>query len=177
MLVVALGGVALVGCAADDVSANAPADDGAEVDELNSSSLRASTAMKGSVAAGGTLTLQYDREDAEYPRKIPYLAVEIVAAPATHAQSADPGALHALGGGTVGGAGQSISVEGDFPSTPQAVLVDGNFKVLARAAGVTQPDGSDRIDLQASREANRRFLLIRDTRWSKPMSFRVKVGQ
>src|SRR5437016_710730 len=75
----------VAGCAADaSTNESAPAaDDGAEIDELNAVSLRGSTAMKGTVAAGSTISLQYDRSDRLYPRSIPYLAVEIVDAPAS----------------------------------------------------------------------------------------------
>jgi hypothetical protein len=48
----------VAGCAADAADgAAASSDDGAEVDELNATSLRAATAMKGTVVAGSSITI------------------------------------------------------------------------------------------------------------------------
>lgn len=167
---VAFGG-ALGGCAADTSSGEtaAPADDGAEVDELNATSLRGSTAIKGTVATGSTVTLQYDRSDRLYPRSIPYLAVEIVDPPAAN------GELHTMTGELLGA--QSITVHGDFPGKPRVLVVDAAFRPIASAVAQTLPDGTSQATLDVERGAGKRFVLVRDTRWSKPMEFQVGVGR
>jgi hypothetical protein len=159
--------LAAPGCAAETTSDPAP--DQGEVDELNSSSLRGATAFKGSVAAGGTITLQYDRADRKYPRAIPYIAVEILAPPTTHAAG-----LHPLNGET---ALQEITVQGEFPGAPKVLLVDDTFKIIAQQTAETQPNGSELAVLKAPRQTGKRFVLTRDPRWSKPMSFQVQVGE
>jgi hypothetical protein len=156
------------GCAAE--TASAPSPDPGEVDELNASSLREATAFEGSVAAGGTITLHYEQTSQRYARAIPYIAVEIVAPPTTHTAG-----LHALSGGI--GAMQRITVTGEFPSAPRVLLVDDSFKVLAQQTAETQPSGSQIAVLQSPPQVGRRFVLTRDPRWSKPMSFQVQVGQ
>lgn len=167
-----LATVLLGGCAADDVQSSGP-DDGAEVDELDASSLRASTTFKGSVAAGSTLTVRYDRADGHYPRTVPYLAVEILAAPATAAQSA--GGLHPMNGEI--GQTQMVTVHGDFPGKPRVLVVDESFTQLKTAVAQVQADGTARAEFAAPRGAGRRFILVRDGRWVKPMSFQIGVGQ
>jgi hypothetical protein len=162
-------GAGATGCAADtSTNEAATPDDGAAVDELNAVSLRGSTAIKGAVAAGATITLQYDRSDRLYPRSVPYLAVEIVDAPAAG------GDLHTMSGGLAGD--QSITVHGDFPGKPRVLVVDGNFKTIASTVAQTLPDGTAQATLDVARGIGKRFVLVRDTRWSKPMEFEVGVG-
>ena len=169
LLAAALLGMAAPGCAADASDAPAAVDDGPAVDELNASSLRGATAMKGSVAAGSSITVQYDRTDQKYPRSVPYLAVEILAAPSTHTAG-----LHPMNGEI--GLEQRITVTGEFPGAPKVLLVDEAFNVIAQQIGRSQPDGSDVAVLAAPRETGRRFLLTRDGRWTTPMQFQVHVG-
>ncbi|MDB5215443.1 MAG: hypothetical protein JWO86_3370 [Myxococcaceae bacterium] len=159
-------------CAADtSVNDAAPVDDGAEVDELNATSLRGSTAMKGTVAAGSTVTLQYDRSDRVYPRSVPYLAVEIVDAPVASSSNG----LHPMNGELVNG--QSITLHGDFPGRPRVLVVDADFKPIASVVAQTLPDGTAQATLDVARGQGKRFVLVRDTRWSKPMEFQVGVGR
>lgn len=170
---VVLGGAGVIGCAADDAGDASRDQDsaGAEVDELDVSSLRGATTFKGSITAGSTVTVHYDRSDARYLHQVPYLAVEIVSAP-SHAAAA--GGIHTMNGETIGA--QRITVRGTFPGTPRALVVDEEFHVLASARGLAQPDGSDVVDLHAPR-GGKRFVLVRDGRWSKPMEFEVGVGR
>ena len=175
--VVSLGfGFAVTGCAADasaDAS-NAPTttEDGA-VDELNAQSLRSATAVKGTVEVGSTVTLQYDSSDRVYPRSVPYLAVEIVAAAPEGATQG--GALHTMSGGL--GGDQTITVHGDFPGKPRVLVVDESFKTISSAVAQTLPDGTAQATVDVARGAGKRFVLVRDTRWSKPMEFQVGVGR
>lgn len=163
---------ALSGCAADPPAAPAPADDGAEVDELNTARLRAATAFETSVAPGGHVTVTYERGDPEYPRLVPYLAIELTSEVASAPKSAG---IHPLGGET---GMQAITVRGMFPGSPRITVVDENFNVLARSTTVeAQPDGSFSAATVAPRSAGKRFALVRDQRWSKPMSFTVGVGR
>jgi hypothetical protein len=170
-LALALTG-ATTGCAADTGTNDAaPVADGAEVDELNATSLRGSTAMKGTLTVGSTVTLQYDRSDRLYPRAIPYLAVEIVDAPASGSGTA----LHPMNGELVNG--QSVTVHGDFPGKPRVLVVDANFKTITSAVAQTLPDGTAQATLEVARGVGKRFVLVRDTRWSKPMEFEVGISR
>jgi hypothetical protein len=161
----------LAGCAADPTSAPAE-DDGAEVDELNATSLRAATAMKGTVTAGSSITLAYDRGDSLYPRAIPYLAVEIVAPAATPASG---GGIHPMNGEIIDG--QSITVTGNFPGRPKVLVVDENFRQLTSKTAQTLADGTERAEFAAPRGTGKRFILVRDGRWSMPMQFEIGVGR
>jgi hypothetical protein len=162
----------VIGCAADtSVNDAAPTADGAEVDELNATSLRGSTAIKGTLTVGSTVTLQYDRSDRLYPRSVPYLAVEIVDAPTASSTAG----LHPMTGGLVNG--QSITVHGDFPGKPRVLVVDANFKPLASAVAQTLPDGTAQATLEVARGVGKRFVLVRDTRWSKPMEFEIGISR
>jgi len=183
---VLLGCGSLLACAADSSSTSAGTDDGAAVDELNAASLRESTAIKGTITEGAELTLHYDASDREYPRKVPYLALEIVPAPvpatSTGAYGDDQGEIHTMSGAVaVAAAGaQTITIQGAFPGTPRALVVDNDFKVVSRATGQTQPDGSKLVSFDTTRASDsnaKRFLLVRDGLWSKPMDFNVHVGE
>ena len=166
-----LGAGVLSGCAADP-SAPPAADDGAEVDELTTARLRAATAFETSVAPGGHVTVTYQRGDPEYPRLVPYLAIELMSEGASAPKSAG---IHPLGGET---GMQAITVRGMFPGSPRITVVDENFNILARSTTVeAQPDGSFSAATVAPRSAGKRFALVRDQRWSKPMSFTVGVGR
>lgn len=170
LLTAGLLAMAAPGCAAD--TSDAPAavdDDGPAVDELNASSLRGATAMKGSVVAGSSITVQYDRTDQKYPRSVPYLAVEILAAPSTHTAG-----LHPMNGEV--GLTQRITVTGEFPGAPKVLLVDEAFNVLAQQVAKSQADGSHVAVIDSPSSAHRRFILTRDGRWTKPMQFQVHVG-
>ena len=161
----------VTGCAADtSVNDAAPSADGAEVDELNATTLRGSTAMKGTLIVGSTVTLQYDRSDRLYPRAIPYLAVEVVAAP-----SASTAGVHPMNGELVNA--QSITVHGDFPGKPRVLVVDADFKPLASAVAQTLADGTAQATLEVARGVGKRFVLVRDARWSKPMEFQVGISR
>jgi hypothetical protein len=165
----------LAGCATDTTSA-APADDGAAVDELNATNLRAATALKGTVTAGSAATLSYNREDSDYPRGIPYLALQIVAPPApSYADDPASGGITMKSGDALGG--QTITVTGDFPGRPKVIVVDQNFVQLASTTAKTLADGTAQATVEAPRGVEKRFVLVHDARWSKPMSFQVSVGQ
>lgn len=169
LLAAGLLAMAAPGCAADTSDASAAGDDGPAVDELNASSLRGATAMKGSVAVGSSITVQYDRTDQQYPRAVPYLAVEILAAPSTHTAG-----LHPMNGEV--GFTQRITVTGEFPGAPKVLLVDEAFNVIAQQVAKSQADGSELAVIDSPRSTHRRFILTRDGRWTKPMQFQVHVG-
>jgi hypothetical protein len=164
----------VAGCAADAADgAAASSDAGAEVDELNATSLRAATAMKGTVVAGSSITIAYDRAESFYPRAVPYLAVEIVAPPEP-AHGGATGGIHPMNGEL--GSAQSITVQGEFPGRPKVLVVDENFRQLTSSVAKTLPDGTERADFAAPRSGSKRFVLVRDGRWSKPMEFQIGVG-
>lgn len=168
-----LASTALFACAAD-APAPLAADDGAEVDELNTSRLRAATAFETAVAPGGHVTVSYDRGDPEYPRLVPYLAIELKSDAASGTGTKSAG-IHPLGGET---GMQAITVRGMFPGNPRVTIVDESFNVLARSTTVeTQADGSLSAAVLAPPSAGKRFALVRDQRWTKPMKFTVGVGR
>jgi hypothetical protein len=163
-------GLGLGGCAADSTSASP--DEAGEIDELNAALLRASTTLEGTVTAGSQTTVRYKQGDPEYPRAVPYLALEIREAMTTTAKSAG---IHVLTGATAANT-QEVRVKGLFPGTPRITVVDDNFKVLARSTTVErQADGTSVASVLAPRNGPR-LVLIRDQRWSKPMNFDVSVA-
>lgn len=168
---VVLSLAALPACAADE-----PADDSTEAteaDELNTSKLRSMTAIKGSVAGGAALTVDYLGSDAPYPVAVPFLAVEILPTPAQPTTTTS--GVRPRNGET--GALQTITVQGDFPGTPRVLVVDEEFRVLSGANATTLPNGTETATITTPRSAAKRFVLVRDGRWSRPMQFSVNVGR
>ena len=170
---VVLSLAALPACAAEE-----PSDDSAEAtvaDELSTSKLRSMTALKGSVAGGATVTVDYLGSDAPYPVAVPFLAVEILPAPAQSPTTNANAGVRPRNGEI--SALQTITVQGDFPGTPRVLVVDENFSVLAGASATTLPNGSETATINTPRSAAKRFVLVRDGRWSRPMQFSVTVGR
>lgn len=150
---------ALSACTSNTASP-APANESLEIDERDAAALRSSSALEGNLAVGSSITVSYEHGEAGYPRLVPYLAVEI-----------RPDASAA------GSPLQEITVQGQFPGTPRVLIVDANFNILATSSTSTrQPDGSSTATVLAPRSGTR-LVLVRDSLWSKSMTFDVRVGR
>lgn len=142
-------------------------------DELTNSSLKNVTILKGSMAEGASVTVQYQPD--LYPTSyLPFLAIEIT--PAQQA-AASTGGLRTLNGETGALAPLSINVDGNFPGSPRVLVVDEEFHVLASANGVTTNGGAHAtVTIPQSRLPNgKKFVLIRDRKWVLPMDFDVSA--
>ncbi len=147
---------AVTGCASNTASKAA---DDSEVDEHDAAALRSASALEGNVAVGSSMTVSYEHGEAGYPRTVPYLAVEI---------RPDSSAASEL---------QEITVQGQFPGTPRILIVDDKFKVVARSSTSSrQADGTSIATVLAPRSGTR-LVLVRDSLWSKSMTFDVRVGR
>lgn len=163
------------GCAADtdpegDTSnGKAPV----QIDESDVTSLRSVTAFAGKVGEGGEVTVEYRKDPyiAAGFKTIPFLAYEITA------ETETAGAIRTQNGRNLGAEAprQEITVRGDFPSQPRVLVVDENFRVLAAANATTAEDGHETATISAPKINARRFVLIRDGRWSMPMTFDIRV--
>lgn len=110
------------------------------------------TIVKGAIPAGTTQVAYTGTETAspEYLTKqgVPYLAWELA--------DADAASL-------------SVNVQGDFPSTPQILVVDEGFNVLGEAHGADPV-----IVPQAA--PGKKLVLVRDQEWVRPMDFEISVA-
>lgn len=143
-----------------------------QIDESDVTSLRSVTAFAGKVGEGGEVTVEYRKDPyiAAGFKTIPFLAYEITA------EVEAAGAIRTQNGRDLGAAAaQQITVRGDFPSQPRVLVVDESFRVLAAANATTGEDGHETATLSAPKVNQRRFVLIRDGRWSMPMTFDIRV--
>lgn len=161
---------ATTGCASDT-----DGDDTVVIDEASVTSLRSVTAFAGGVKVEASTTVDYRKEDflGRGFKTIPFLAYEITAEGTI---AAPPPGVTTKNGTTLG-ATQTVTVQGPFPSTPRVLVVDESFKVLASANAAPQADGSALATLESPKTTGRRFVLVRDGRWSLPMSFDIRVGR
>lgn len=133
----------VVGCA------SAPT--GSASAEVTNADLGAKTVVKGAIAAGQTVKVDY--APSTYATDgLPYLALAFDAdarMPVTHV--------------TVGGA---------FPGTPHLLVVDPTFAVLAEADGIRTADGAEaRLTLPDAAKAA--MILVQDPQWAVSMTFDV----
>lgn len=168
-LLVAAFLASLPACAAD---ASEEENTDLTADELTNSSLKNVTILKGSMAEGASITVQYQPD--LYPTSyLPFLAIEITPAQ----QAAASGGLRTLNGETGSLAPLSINVDGNFPGSPRVLVVDEEFHVLASANGVTTNGGAHAtVTIPQSRLPNgKKLVLIRDRKWVLPMDFQVSA--
>lgn len=159
-----LGLVAALSTACAGVSDSEDAQ--ASADEL--SSLRGLAVTGGAVEVGGSVTVKYEPSAYDGNARLPFLAIEIV--PQGGAAKGLRPANRELGGAT------NIAVSGEFPGSPRVLVVDDQFRVLGGTDGISDPAGGQRADL-AVEGGTPRFVLVRDLRWIRPMSFTVDVGR
>lgn len=154
VLVAAVALFSLAGCSAEatDTSASSTANV-----EAKSNDLVDQTIVKGSLTVGETSRVAYAGD--EYEKKqingVPYLAWEV------------DGATDHL----------SITVEGNFPSSPDVLLVDASFNLLGQTQG-TASDLGDKATLEVARSLpGKKLVLVRDMEWVRPMDFEISVAQ
>jgi hypothetical protein len=150
---VAVSLLSLAGCSAEasDSSASSTADV-----TVTKSNVLDRTIVKGTIAMGETSTVAYTGN--EYALKqidgVPYLAWE------------------------VNGAGDhlSVEVEGNFPSTPDVLLVDEGGSLLGQAHGTGTALG-DKATLEVNATPGKKLILVRDMEWVRPMDFEISVAE
>ena len=158
VLAVLFAATGLTGCMTNNACVDSACVDSAEVNERDAAALRSASALEGNLAVGSSITVSYDHGEARYPRTVPYLAVEIRPEPAAAS------------------APQEITIQGVFPGTPRILVVDDKFNVLAQSSSSSkQADGSSIATVLAPRSGTR-LVLVRDSLWSKSMTFDVRVG-
>lgn len=158
-----LGFLCMAGCASgtSDGGELGVAD---EEQELSSASLRSLTHVQTTLSEEGTIELAYAPGAGGYPATvIPFEAAE-------------------LGADVKGDV--EVEVSGDFPSNARLLIVNDQFRVLAqgrtaRADGLrvqtegTSTLGVGRLSIRDPQRGSK--ILIRDSRWDRPMNFNVKV--
>lgn len=178
LIALACGAALLAGCAAEADEA-APEN---EDHEVVGEALKKVTVVRGKVRPGETLSVPYEPKDPAYRDIIatktrPYLAIEIDDAAADDAPSAPSAtpytALQPRNGKLALGA-RSVTVKGDFPGAPRVLVVDDTFRVVASTTA-TSTDGLEEAVVTA--HPGKRFVLVRDKLWVKPMTFDVTVGR
>lgn len=157
------------------------ADEGEAADEVAGETLRDLTVVRGQVNLGERTTVAYEPSSPAYSGaaargKLPFLAVEIVNPAAVSATNPSAGALRPQNGKARVGASTTVSVKGSFPGAPRVLVVDENFKVLG-ATTARAEDGLDVATLTAPDTGKKRFVLVRDALWVKPMTFDVAIGR
>lgn len=135
----------LAGCASAEPTGSASP-------EVANADLGAKTVVKGSIAAGQTVKVDY--APATYRTNgLPYLALAFEAdasAPVAH-----------------------VTVGGDFPGTPHLLVVDSSFTVLAEADGVRTTNGAEATLALPATASAATMLLVQDPQWAVEMSFDV----
>ena len=65
---------------------------------------------------------------------------------------------------------------GEFPGEPLLLVVDESFQVVAKTHAVSDASG-DHATLAVPATLGRSFLLVRDDRWVRPMTFEVRFNR
>jgi voltage-gated potassium channel Kch len=132
--------------------------------------LERQTVIKGSVAEGASIKVAYQPELYEGTTSLPFLGLALVRSGRAGAAGADVRPLD------VRTAHLSIDVAGDFPGTPDVLVVDADFHVIASTKGVAIEGGAHAsLDVASADDAS--FILVRDEGWVRPMEFDVTVGE
>lgn len=149
---------ALAGCSARAAStADEAAADSSEAPDVVTPDLAKQSIVKGELPVGETTAVAY--EPNEYTQAtidgVPYLAwsLDTKAAPL------------------------SIDVSGQFPGSPDVLVTDKDFHVLAKAEGHKLPDGTAATSLSVNVPAGQKLLLVRDKIWVIQMQFDISVAQ
>jgi len=160
------------GCTASDDTSE---DTEESVDELNGG-LRNITIVKGSMSETGTLTVAYEPHAYAPTRYVPFLAVELNPAEEDERASdaeESTGTLRPMNGEAMP---LTVNVAGDFPGSPRVLVTDENFRVLGSARGIPTERG-DEATVVVTNRPGKKFVLVRDMLWVKPMTFDVTVGR
>lgn len=168
------------GCAAEDESSSSD-DVEASEDEVtlrgvfSRRPLTNVTVVEGALREGDTLTVPYKpapyvHGEAKAEEKVvPYLAIELT-------DSAAPAELKVQTAKDEVAGSLAVSLEGDFPSSPQLIVTDANFRVLARAKNVIS-DVVDSASVNVPSKLGKKFVLVRDPQWDKPMTFNLALNR
>lgn len=159
----------IAGCAA----ASDGDDLGSSEDEL-SAALTNVTVVDGALAEGDTLTVPYHPAYDPNPNApkgvVPYLAIALDVPNGSRL-------LSQTAGNKLLPASLAVSVEGDFPSSPEVLVTDAKFRVLARAKA-TDANGIDTASIKVpTMRLGNKFVLVRDPQWDKPMTFNLALGR
>ncbi len=150
------------GCAADEDEDEGPI---AEAQDELRTSLEDVTILTAAMTEPGTLAVTY--EPTLYApsgwntarSRVPYLAIELPPR-ASAAFLAPP----------------TVKVTGDFPGSPDIVVTDASFRALTTTRGRQAVGGIEgKLPIVSSR--GKKFVLVRDLLWVRPMTFHVTVGQ
>lgn len=114
------------------------------------------------LTAGATVEVPYEPAAKAYDKKagVPYLGIAIGAARAAAADSEIV----------------DVTVEGDFPGSPEVLVTDAELHVLARGTATTHKS-LDRVSVELPLGRGSKFILVRDQLWTKPMTFDVSAGR
>lgn len=167
-LVSALTLVALPACSAGP-------EEPASVEQELAQSVAARVILRGTLTAGDAVRLDYSPAEGGYAGAtgVPFLALELLPA-----ESDDDGTDGTgLTPRNATDAAQTITVRGDFPGTPSALVVSEDRRVLAVGETSVTEEGLALATIRAPRSAGRRFLVVRDERWVRPMAFEVRAGR
>jgi hypothetical protein len=153
--------LALPGCAAADASE----DTSATADELTLAEL---AVPKGTIGKGGTITVGYNPAEYDPGAKLPFIAVELLPSTTTPALNVAPRNV----------TGQSeqlvVKVKGEFPGAPRVLVTNEKFRVIAATNGAPA-EGGVAASLNIPMTSGKRFVLVRDDRWVRPMQFDVSM--
>jgi hypothetical protein len=171
--------VAAVACSSFAFAACADSTDPAEPSDSTDDALTVRTTnvtvLQASVREGASVTVPY--QPAPYAKStgapnagVPYLAIELEDAPPAVADDAVESVGDAL---AVADKPLKVDVEGDFPGTPQLLVTNGDFRVLAHSRATV----GGQADVTVPVGVGKKFVLVRDKLWTKPMTFTLSVGR
>lgn len=159
------------GCSAESETAAAasPSELTEKEGAAPSNDLLEQTIVKGTITVGAKSKVAYEPELYKQTtiQGVPYLAWELVDAPAY-------GGIKTKANGNRGQL--AIDVEGNFPGSPDVLVVDESFNLLGQARG-TATDLGDKASLTIDVSEGKKFVLVRDMDWVRPMDFEISVAQ
>jgi hypothetical protein len=155
--------LALPGCAAADANE----DTSASADELTLAEL---AVPKGAIAKGGRITVGYNPSDYDPGSKLPFIAVELLPTAAAGGVNVAPTNVTGQNEQLV------VRVNGEFPGSPRVLVVNEKFRVLAATNGAPVTGGVA-ASLSIPVASTKRFVLVRDDRWVRPMQFDVSLAE
>lgn len=156
------------GCSAETTESSGASS--ADVVAAPSNDLLDRTILKGTVTVGETSKVAYQPDQYREAQidGVPYLAWELIDAPAT-------GGIQTKANRNAG-SHLAIQVEGNFPGLPDVLLVDESFNLLAQTRG-TSTDLGDTASLEVDAAPGKKFILVRDMDWVRPMDFEISVAR
>ena len=71
----------------------------------------------------------------------------------------------------------TVAVSGEFPSSALVVVTNDRFEPIAASRTVRTATGASETSLMLPPGDGQRFILVRDPKWVRPMTFEVVVGR